>query len=486
MKKVLLCILDGFGYSESDFGNATLEARYIIKLLKSGRTALLDASGESVGLPSLQVGNSEVGHLTIGAGRVVMQKLPLINNAIASGQLAKNSTLREFLDAAKNHTCHVMGLFSDGGVHSELTHFFWAIDTLRRMNIKTKAHLFLDGRDVGYRSALEILSTAIKDEKIKVSEIATMQGRFYAMDRDKNLDRTKIAYDALVNAVADHVVTDPVAQIAAFYKDDINDEIIPPVVIDGYRGAERQDHFWMLNFRTDRIKQILKMLIESDFSLMSMTRCGDEIDCKSRILFPHIEVKNTLGEVLSQNGIRQLRIAETEKYAHVTYFFNGNTEVQYEFEDRILIPSPKVNNYASTPAMSSRQITDEVIKAMVNSAHQVIIVNFANADMLGHTGNFEATRKSIKILDANIHEIIEIAKATGYTVILTSDHGNAETMLNGDLSPQKSHTNAKVPFIIIPEQRLLKTIGNLSDIAPTVLSALEISVPLEMSGQSLI
>jgi 2,3-bisphosphoglycerate-independent phosphoglycerate mutase len=486
MKKVLLCILDGFGCCNSDFGNATLEARYISQLIKSKNTAFLDASGERAGLPFGQVGNSEVGHLIIGAGRTVKQKLPMINDAIVSGQLEQSCTLNTFLSNVKDNTCHIMGLFSDGGVHSELKQIFWAVDTLRKKSIKVKIHLFLDGRDVGYRSALETISMAINNGKIKISEIATMQGRFYAMDRDRNWNRTEIAYNAIVNAKADYVVTDPVAQIATFYEDDINDEIIPPFIIDGYLGAEKQDSFWMLNFRTDRIKQILKMLVDNDFAVMNMTECGREIDCKAKILFPHIEIKNTLGEILSQNGIGQLRVAETEKYAHVTYFFNGNAEIQYEFEDRILIPSPKVDNYATTPAMSSQQITEKVIECLTNSTYQVIIVNFANADMLGHTGDFEATKQSLKILDLNVKKIVEIANSNGYTSILTADHGNAENMLNSDLSPQKSHTNSKVPFIIIPEQTLIKNDGDLADIAPTILTILGLDIPFEMSGQSLI
>lgn len=486
MKKVILCILDGFGYTKSRIGNATLEAEYIESFINSKNTAFLEASGRSVGLPEGQFGNSEVGHLTIGSGRVLKQKLPLISDSIVSGELEKNENLQAFIKNARGKSCHLMGLFSSGGVHSDIVHFFWAIQFLRKNKIEIKAHLFLDGRDVGYRDALETLRNALNTDKIRLSEIATIQGRFYAMDRDKRFERTKIAFDAIISAIADFRTNDPIETISDFYKKDINDETMPPIIMNGYTGAKKEDMFWMLNFRTDRIKQILTMLLNNDFKVMNMVDCGIEIDSRSVTLFPAHKVNNTLGEILSQNGISQLRIAETEKYAHVTYFFNGGKDVQYKLEDRILIPSPKVKDYAETPDMSATEITGKIIQAIKESSHQVIVANFANADMVGHTGDFEATKISLKKLDEHIKEISDEAMANGYTMIVSADHGNAEEMINADGSPKKTHTCALVPFFIIPEMRINRTTGTLADIAPTILKILGIDKPKEMTGESLL
>ena len=486
MKKILLCILDGFGHTHSKHGNATLEAKYITDLINSANTAFLDASGRSVGLPNGQFGNSEVGHLTIGSGRVLKQKLPLISDSINSGELETNTDLLKFLENSAGKTCHLMGLFSNGGVHSDIEHFFWAIKFLRKRNITIKAHLFLDGRDVGFRDALGTLTSALESDQIRLSEIATIQGRFYAMDRDKRLDRTKMAFDAITAGISENKTDNPLAIIQEFYDRDVNDETIPPIVMENYSGSKKDDVFWMLNFRTDRIKQILTMLLDNNFKVMNMVDCGEEIDSRAVTLFPAYDVKNTLGEILSQNGIKQLRIAETEKYAHVTYFFNGGKDVQYEGEDRILIPSPKVKDYSETPDMSASQITEKVIEAMEESSHQVIIVNFANADMVGHTGNFEATKQSLRALDDHIKQVTEVAQKCGYLTILTADHGNAEEMINDDGTPKKTHTCSLVPFVTVPKVGLLKTDGTLADIAPTILKFLGLQQPEEMTGDSLV
>ncbi|MBQ7524602.1 MAG: 2,3-bisphosphoglycerate-independent phosphoglycerate mutase [Alphaproteobacteria bacterium] len=480
MKKLLFCILDGFGYSKSASGNATLEARYVTSLVNAPDTKFLEASGRSVGLPDGQFGNSEVGHLTIGAGRVLKQKLPLISDAIHSGELAKHPDLQKFLSQVKNNTCHLMGLFSSGGVHSDIEHFFWAISILRKRDINIKAHLFLDGRDVGFREALPTLKAALAADKIRLSEIATVQGRFFAMDRDNKLDRTEAAYNAITRAVAEYHTEDPLAIIRDFYAQNINDETIPPFAVGNYSGADTGASFWMLNFRTDRIKQILIMLLDGGFHTMNMVDCGENIDARSTVLFPTREVRNTFGEVLAQNGISQLRIAETEKYAHVTYFFNGGLDVQFQGEDRILIPSPKVKDYAETPDMSATAITEKLIDAMERSSHQVIIANYANADMLGHTGDFGATKKSMQLLDAHIKKVVDTARKNGYGVILTADHGNAEIMMNEDGTPKKTHTCSLVPFITIPETPLPGNLSTLADIAPTLLNLLELPVPGEM------
>ncbi|MDR0640540.1 MAG: 2,3-bisphosphoglycerate-independent phosphoglycerate mutase [Holosporales bacterium] len=487
MNKVVLCILDGFGYIPIHNGNATISAECIMRLIHSGNTAFLDASGESVGLPPGQCGNSEVGHFTIGTGRIQKQKLPLIDDAIKSGELEHNEKLTEFVGTLKGNTCHLMALFSNGGVHSSLSHFYWAVSYLRQRGIEIRAHLFLDGRDVGYRDALGTLNKALESGQLKLSEIATIQGRFYAMDRDNRWERTQEAYDAMINAEALYRTASPAALLKDFYEKDINDETIPPIIISDYKGASSGDSFWMLNFRTDRIKQILTLLQRGLFRILNMVSCDEAIDSKATILFGHKEVKNTLGEVLAENGAPQLRIAETEKYAHVTYFFDGGRDTEYPYEDRILIPSPKVDDYSQTPDMSAHQITDAIMEAMQRKSHDVIIANFANADMIGHTGNFEATWEALRLLDGHIADILRCAKENGYTVILTADHGNAEHMINTDSTINKNHTCSPVPFLILPDTtKLIRDTGQLSDIAPTILKMLDIDTPPEMSGRSLV
>jgi 2,3-bisphosphoglycerate-independent phosphoglycerate mutase len=489
LEKVLLCILDGFGYREEAFGNATLKSKYIWSLFKSQESALLEASGKYVGLPDGQFGNSEVGHLTIGAGRILKQKLLLINDAINSKELRDNKTLNDFLLSAQNNTFHLMGLFSKGGTHSDINHFSWAIRFLRSKNISVKAHIFLDGRDSGYKEGLDTLSKAIAEGKISVSEIATVQGRFFAMDRDKNWERTEIAYNAIINAKADIKTNNPLETIQNFYNQNIYDETIPPFILGNYCGANPGDSFWTLNFRADRIKQLLFMLLKNKFRLLNMFSCGKEIDNNSSIIFKQSEVKNTLGEVLSINKIPQLRVAETEKYAHVTYFFNGGRDIRHDLEDRALVPSPKVQNYADMPDMSCGEVSNNIIKAIENKTHTVIISNFASPDMIGHTGNFEATCKALELLDIHLKKIVEIALKNNFRIILTADHGNAENMIDKDGSPIKTHASSKVPFILVQKQKDYKfsrKYGELADIAPTVLNIIGIPPPKEMSGDSLI
>ncbi|MDR2598459.1 MAG: 2,3-bisphosphoglycerate-independent phosphoglycerate mutase, partial [Holosporales bacterium] len=361
---------------------------------------------------------------------------------------------------------------------------------LRQKNITVNAHLFLDGRDVGYRDALGLLQAALESGGLRLSEIATIQGRFFAMDRDNRWNRTQMAFDAIAYAKADYKTADPTVLIKNFYALDINDEVIPPFIVANYNGASIDDGFWMLNFRTDRIKQILTLLQDNNFKILNMVSCDEKIDSKATVLFEQEEVKNTLGEVIARNGLKQLRIAETEKYAHVTYFFNGGMDIRYDGESRVLIPSPGVNDYSETPDMSSGQVSLETIEAMKSHRYSVIIVNFANADMVGHTGNFQATKKALELLDSHIRDVVAVARRLGYTVILTADHGNAETMINGDNSMHKSHTCSKVPFILLSQTRnrlhMRQNVGQLSDIAPTILNILGIDVPHEMTGSSLI
>ena len=469
MHKVLLCILDGFGVSEEYYGNATLEATYIQNLIRTNNIAFLEASGRSVGLPDGQFGNSEVGHLTIGSGQVIKQKLPLISDAILCGEIDENKSLKNFIKNIRG-SCHLMGLFSNGGVHSDLSHFFWAIKFLRANNINIKAHLFLDGRDVDQKDALKTLKYAIDSGQIRLSEIATISGRYYAMDRDNKLDRTKKAFDSIVKGIADSRAFDPILKIQEFYDQGIFDEMIPPFIVGEYEHAMQQDSFWMLNFRTDRIKQILKMIIDAKFDLLNMVDCGQDIDSKASTIFPSISVQNTLGEILSNKGISQLRIAETEKYAHVTYFFNGGAEIQYPGEDRILVPSPNVKDYATTPDMSSEKVTEHIIEALSKSSHQVIIANYATPDMIGHTGNFEATKQALQMLDKHIEDVVRVARDNDYIVVITSDHGNSESMIDQFDKPIKTHTNNKVPLILLPKIKTNIECKSLADISSLIQS----------------
>jgi 2,3-bisphosphoglycerate-independent phosphoglycerate mutase len=500
-RKVLLCILDGLGYNPESFGNSTLAAASLSKFMNDMATrsvmsgddlvkfsgTFLEASGRFVGLPDGQCGNSEVGHLTIGSGRVRLQKLPLITEAIKSGSLDKNETLRRFLDNLREKCCHVMVLFSNGGVHSDVEHFFWAISILRQKKVKIMAHLFLDGRDVGPFDALDTLELSLKTGRLLLSEIATIQGRFFAMDRDNRCERTRAAFDAIVYGKTEFNTNDPVSLIKSLYEKNVNDEVMPPFTIGDYNGTERGDEFWMLNFRTDRIKQILGLLCVEGFRVLNMVNCGVDLDARNMVLFEQKEIPNILGELISKQGLKQLRIAETEKYAHVTYFFNGGSDIQYENEHRILIPSPKVSDYAETPDMSSSLVVSEILKSLDSRYYDVIIANLSNADMIGHTGNYQAARLALQFLDQYVIKIIERARRCGYTLIVTSDHGNAEKMINADRSINKSHTCSMVPFMVFGEEVGIRgENGQLADIAPTILDILGLSPPSDMTGKTLL
>lgn len=493
-KKVLLIILDGFGIVDSSIGNATSEAKYIYSLFKRHHGTLLDASEEYVGLPHGQFGNSEVGHLTIGTGRVVKQKLPMITEAMENGDIEQN---QELISSLKNiKTCNIMGLFSNGGIHSYLSHFFYCLKILRKHNIEIKAHLFLDGRDVAQDDALKTLEDALTNGDIFLSEIATIQGRYFAMDRDKKWERTDIAYDAIKNGVSAENITitdDPVALIRDFYQSGVYDENILPIVMNGYEGASKSvdSVFWMVNYRTDRVKQILHRIVDDGYRVINMVSVDEDIDAKSITLFKNQCLKNNLGEVVSSYGLRQLRLAETEKYAHVTYFFNGGEDVVYKNEDRILVPSPNVSDYASTPDMSAQAITEKLLSALaMKNKYDLIVVNYANADMIGHTGNYDAAKSSLKSLDTYVKRVVECASQEEYDVVLTADHGNAEQMINKDKTICKTHTCSKVPFIYVPccdqDNSAASKSGSLQDIAPTILKILRIDPPKEMTGKSLI
>jgi 2,3-bisphosphoglycerate-independent phosphoglycerate mutase len=491
--RVLLVILDGFGISEKSTGNATIHAEYIQSLMKTYPCTRLNTHGKYVGLPDGQFGNSEVGHMTIGAGRINKQKLPLINDAIASGEFNKNPVLQEFLanTAERNGACHIMGLFSNGGVHSHIDHFFHCLQLLRNNGIQIKAHLFLDGRDVQRDAALGTLSDAISSIKIRNEEIASVHGRYYAMDRDKKWERSQISLDAIIKGESKYKnVDDPIAAIRASYGNVVYDEEMYPFVMRGYHGATPNDSFWMINFRTDRIKQILTLIQAENFDILNMVSIDPDIDSKSSILFPTVSIQATLGEVIAKNGLKQIRIAETEKYAHVTYFINGGKDVVYENEDRVLVPSPKVIDYSETPDMSSADITENLDNVLKSAMYDLVIANYASPDMIGHTGNYEVAVTSIKLLDGHLRKIVQTAISSGYNIIITADHGNIENMINDDDgTPCKTHSFSQVPFIYIPFEHnrdVISNDGSLEDVAPTILDIMGLEKPEEMTGRSLL
>ena len=508
-KPVCLVILDGWGLSENKNGNAIKLARTpnMDGYNKVFSHTDLDASGESVGLPNGQMGNSEVGHLNIGAGRVVYQELTRINRDIENGDFFANTVFNSAIDNAKsdNRSLHLMGLLSDGGVHSHIIHLKALIDIAVQKKVKNiYIHAFLDGRDVPPRSAipyLEELDDYIRNKSI--GEIATVSGRYYSMDRDNRWARTRKAYDALVHRAGEKF--DSAAElIEKSYKDRIDDEFVVPALVrikDEKNGRIKTgDSVIFFNFRPDRARQLTRAFIEPDFSRFDrgenppevyftcMTRYNKNYNCQ--VAFPPQVIVNTLGEVISANGLRQLRIAETEKYAHVTFFFNGGIEKPYPGEDRVLIPSPDVTTYNLKPEMSAIEVTDKVIERIRENIYDVIILNYANPDMVGHTGFIDSAVKAIETVDNCVGRVVSEISGAGGTALITADHGNAEEMIcpvsRGTVT---AHSTAPVPFIVCSgEFKILenKKVYKLSDIAPTILKLLGLAKPPEMTGISII
>ncbi len=506
-KPLLLMILDGWGYNPDPKGNAVLAARTPVldSLLEKYPFTFLEASGESVGLPAGQMGNSEVGHLNIGAGRIVYQDLTRINRAIECGDIYDNRTLLEAVKNVKekNSNLHFMGLFSYGGVHSNINHLKALIGFAADMGIsKVYVHAFLDGRDVPPRQAIYDMEDFQQIYSLKGNAlIATVSGRYYAMDRDKRWDRTKLAYDALVLGKGLKSI-DPVSAVREAYERGENDEFVKPTVItdkDGQPLATINDNDSVIffNFRPDRARQLTYSFVNECFNDFERTIhphvhyvCMTEYDEKLAVplVFPPECIENTLGQVLSCHGLKQLRIAETEKYAHVTFFLNGGIEQRNPGEDRLLVPSPKVATYDLKPEMSAYEVTDALVEQVMSGSYDVIIVNYANMDMVGHTGFFDAAVEAVQIVDTCVGKVVGAVMASGGSVIITADHGNAEKMM--DLvsgSPHTAHTSNLVPCIYVcdePGLQLRK--GKLSDIAPTMLEILGIPKPLEMTGRSLL
>ena len=497
---LILVILDGFGLGEKEKNNAIHLAnpQFIYSLFEKYGCASLNASGEAVGLPHKQIGNSEVGHITIGAGRIIYQDLMRINNEITNGEFEKKFT--PFIHSIQklNGRCHIIGLLSDGGVHSHENHAIHTIKILLKNNIKVCSHFFLDGRDVGPFTGLNSIKNILNEFKNENNfQLSTLSGRYFGMDRDNRWEKTKKSYDAIFDGIGQKT-SDFLSSIEEKYRKNESDEFFEPIVNENYNGFEQDDSIFAFNWRSDRMRQMSQAIANKNFThferdhfcdnFLSMAEYSEEISQYSKNLFQKESIQNSLGEVLSANNLKQLRIAETEKYAHVTFFFDGGIEKKIKNCDSILIPSNKsVKTYDECPEMSACQITEKLIEK--SSDYDVFIVNFANLDMVGHTGNMNATIKAIRTIDDCVkklyHEFVE--KFDGI-LILTSDHGNADEMFDLRSNEIKTaHTLNSVPFCIIKKEgEFLCKDGSLSDISPTILSLLKIEKPQEMKGESLL
>ncbi len=495
---VILCILDGFGHSKTQENNAIALAntKTYDSIKKHSVHTLIEASGLAVGLPDGQMGNSEVGHITMGLGRVLMQNLPKINQATREHGLEKLEIIQKILKE-KQGNYHIMGLVSDGGVHAHIDHII-ALANIVATKHNVFLHLFTDGRDTSPKSALEFVNKITQN--VKNATIATVSGRFYAMDRDNNMERTALAYNAIANAKGQKF-ENPIEYIESRYKEEELDEFITPAVNSKYKGMQNEDSFIMANFRSDRARQICNALagvIEESFintniklkHKIGMVSYSKELDEKMEVIFSSKKPNNSLGEIVAKHDLAQLRIAETEKYAHVTFFFNGGSEKILKGEERILVPSPKVATYDEKPEMSAPLVTEKLTSAILQNKYDLIVLNFANPDMVGHTGNLQATIKAIEVIDECLLKIKNTIDNTPYSLIITADHGNCEEMWNEKLkSKQTAHTTNKVDFIFYSNQQkysLAKKEGELQDIAPTILTVMGLEIPQEMSGKSLL
>ena len=477
-KPVVLTIMDGFGYTPNKVGNAIALAGtpHLDALSAKYSHTLIEASGLDVGLPGGQMGNSEVGHTNIGAGRIVYQDLTRITKAIEDGDFFENPALVEAMENARDKSLHILGLLSDGGVHSHIDHLKALLDMAKKNGLTSVyVHALTDGRDTDPQSAIDYVGQ-IEDymKELGLGRFATVAGRYYAMDRDQRWERVQLAYQAIVEGQGPRAKSASDC-VKASYAADVNDEFIVPTVIEGPDGSigniKAGDSVVFFNFRPDRAREITRAIVDVDFA-------GFE------------DIVNTLGQYLSDKGMKQLRAAETEKYAHVTFFFNGGIEKPYEGEDRILIPSPKVATYDLQPEMSAYDLLDKLLAALDEDKYDLVVVNFANPDMVGHTGSIDATKKAIRTVDECVGRLFEKVISLGGSGIITADHGNAELMVDLETGrPITSHSTNPVPFIVVGDEfkgRELLTDGRLSDIAPTLLAMLKMDQPKEMTGHSLI
>ncbi len=502
--KVLLMILDGWGNGRHDRADviSTVHPAYISAMTERYPHAQLRTDGENVGLPDGQMGNSEVGHLNIGAGRVVYQDLVKINRACRDNSILKNPEVVRAFDYARQNGVgvHFMGLTSDGGVHSSLEHLFKLCDIAAEYKIdRTFVHCFMDGRDTDPRSGKGFIEQLEKHLAASTGKIATVVGRYYAMDRDKRWERVKVAYDPLVEGIGEHA-TDMAAAVQKSYDADITDEFIKPVVRVDEAGnpvgtIRPNDVVVFFNYRNDRAKELSIVLTQQDMPEAGMHTlplyycCMTPYDAKFtglHILFDKENVPDTIGEWVSKQGLRQLRIAETEKYAHVTFFLNGGREETFEGEERILVASPKVATYDLQPEMSAPEVADKLVAALDEQKFDFICLNFANGDMVGHTGIYDAIVKAVKAVDGCVEKVVEAAKRNGYEVVQIADHGNADNAVNPDGTPNTAHSLNPVPIVVVSDRVKAVHDGILADVAPTVLALMGVPQPAGMTGRSLV
>jgi 2,3-bisphosphoglycerate-independent phosphoglycerate mutase len=504
-RPALLCILDGWGWRPGDDpDNAIAQAHTpnYCRLLKEWPHATLQTSGSAVGLPRGQMGNSEVGHMNIGSGRVVAQDLPRIDVAIEDGSLARRPVLLALIDKAKaaKGAVHLMGLMSPGGVHAHQDHIAALTRILSQAGVPVFVHAFLDGRDTAPKSARGFLEKFLKDiDGLAGVRLATLSGRYYAMDRDKRWDRVQTCYDAMVDATG-HRFDDAFAALEKSYGEDVTDEFVIPCVLGDYAGMTDGDGMLFANFRADRAREISGALLDKDFGgftreriiafgmAAGLTEYSADLKPLMQAVFPPEDVRETLGEVVAEHHLKQLRIAETEKYAHVTFFLNGGREAVFEGEDRILVPSPKVATYDKQPEMSAKQVTDKLEDAIASGRYDLIVCNFANPDMVGHTGIMSAAVAAVDVIDECLGRLVGALEKAGGLMLLTADHGNVEVMKDPKTGePFTAHTTLDVPIIAFNGPRDIRLEnGRLADVAPTMLALMGLEKPLVMTGHSLI
>lgn len=503
MRKTALIILDGWGIGDGGHSDAIAHSRtpFMNHLLANYPHSQLLTDGENVGLPGGQMGNSEVGHLNIGAGRIVYQDLVRINIAVRKKEFHNNPVLLEALRDARdnNKNVHLMGLLSDGGVHSHINHLKALCECAKENGIaRVFIHAFMDGRDCDPKSGIRHMENLLGFLETNPAKVATINGRYYAMDRDKRWERIKAAYDMLINGTGNKF-TDPMEAIRSSYTKGVTDEFIKPVVImaNGKPLATiRQDDVVIcFNFRTDRCRQITRVLTQEDMPQHGMKTIPlhyitmtdyDHTFRNIKYIYRKEELNNTIGEILSNSGITQIRIAETEKYPHVTYFFSGGREVPFEGEKRILIPSPKVSTYDLKPEMSAIEVTDAVVPELISGTAGFVCLNFANSDMVGHTGVFPAVVRAVETVDGCLKRVVEAGLEGGYSFFILADHGNADYMINPDGTPNTAHSLNPVPSILIDDRFVRIDKGILADVAPTLLTIMGMKIPAEMSGKVLI
>ena len=500
MKKTfVLCILDGCGIAPKGPYNAfdNAETKTLDYIRDNYPHTILEASGQPVGLPEGQMGTSEVGHMNIGAGRVVYQSIEMINNAIETGEFFKNENILKVINHVKenNSKLHIMGLISDGGIHSHTKHLLALIDMCKQNNInEVYFHLFTDGRDTGIHSAQEwIKKLEDKIAETKIGKITTISGRYYAMDRDNNYDRLKLAYDAICYGIGEHY--NSVKEVFNDqYNRDITDEFILPSVIDNGKLNDN-DGIIVWNYRPDRLREMFTAITNPESSPMETTKYNNikfvsmmpiSETVKGLHAFEHQDITNGLGEYLANLGLSQLRIAETEKYAHVTHFFDGDKDLELKNSKKILVPSPKVATYDLKPEMSAEEVTNNLLSELEKDYLDFVVINYANGDMVGHTGVYEAAVKAVEFMDKCLKRVYDKVEEIGGTMIITADHGNCDVMKNEDGTVCTTHTTNPVPFYITKKDLKLKKHGKLADIAPTILTVMDLPIPVEINGESLI